>query len=300
MHRIDGAGHINNLFVTEDVGLNRPPTEVTADILNAFQEELASFITWAGLALVKADNTQLRQALLAKFALSADAVTLPTIQAGAYVAAASAGSADAITGVFTPAITTLTHGMVLYVRASSANATAAPTFSPNGLTARAIVKGANAALVAGDIAGSGHWLALQYDATLLKWVLINPANGVVGVNFASSAEAQAMASSVKSISPASLAAALQGANQSLAASGYQRLPGGLILQWGSTAPIANGGALTVYFPLPFPNQCLWVNLPPSAPAPAYTPWADTYATASFVARNNTGGAAACNWLALGR
>lgn len=178
MHRIDGAGHVNNMFVTEDVGLNRPPTEVTADILNALQEELASFITWAGLALSKPDNTQLRQALLAKFMLSADAITLSTVQAGAYVSATSAGSADAITAAFAPAVAALTAGMVLYVRASAPNATATPTFSPNGHAARVIVKGNNLPLVAGDIAGAGHWLALQYDATLLKWVMLNPARGI--------------------------------------------------------------------------------------------------------------------------
>lgn len=68
MHRIDGAGHVLNHFVTEDALTNRPPTEVTADILNAFQEELASFVEWAGLTLDKADNTQLRQALSSRFA----------------------------------------------------------------------------------------------------------------------------------------------------------------------------------------------------------------------------------------
>lgn len=98
-------------------------------------------------------------------------------QAKAIVATAG-GSANALTATFAPAITVVTNGMTAYVRAASANTTTAPTFSPNGLTARAIVKGADAALVAGDIAGSGHWLTLQYDATLVKWVLMNPAKGV--------------------------------------------------------------------------------------------------------------------------
>lgn len=181
MHRIDGAGHVNNMFVTEDVGLSRPPTEVTADILNALQEELASFVTWAGLQLNKADNTQLRQALLAKFALVANAVTLPTIQQNAMIAATAGGTADAITAGYTPAIAAPTIGMVLYVRAAAANTTTTPTFSPDGLTARTIVKGNNLPLVAGDIAGAGHWLALQYDASLLKWVLLNSATGVASV-----------------------------------------------------------------------------------------------------------------------
>ncbi|PPD31130.1 MAG: hypothetical protein CTY21_12175 [Methylomonas sp.] len=63
MHRIDGAGHINNQFVTEDVATNRPPTEITADILNALQEELVSVILGANIALNKADNAQLSKAI---------------------------------------------------------------------------------------------------------------------------------------------------------------------------------------------------------------------------------------------
>jgi hypothetical protein len=45
-----------------------------------------------------------------------------------------------------------------------------------------------------------------------------------------------------------------GGNQSLAANGYQRLPGGLILQWG-TASVAFGTTQTVTFPTTFPNAC---------------------------------------------
>lgn len=67
MHRIDGAGHINHRFVSENPATNRPPTEVTPEILNALQEELATFIEWAGVVLDKGDNTQLQQALIAKF-----------------------------------------------------------------------------------------------------------------------------------------------------------------------------------------------------------------------------------------
>lgn len=88
--------------------------------------------------------------------------------------AAAAGTADAITANFTPDIA-LTNGQTVLVRAGYANATATPTFAPDGLTAKTIVKGSNGALVAGDIAGAGHWLLMQYDSTLDRWVLQNPA-----------------------------------------------------------------------------------------------------------------------------
>lgn len=104
--------------------------------------------------------------------------TKTAVQNNSYCVANAGGTADAITGTYTPAVTALTGGLTLYVRAASSNATTTPTFSPNGLTAKTIVKGANQVLSIGDIAGSGHWVELQYDSTLDKWVLLNPATGV--------------------------------------------------------------------------------------------------------------------------
>lgn len=109
-----------------------------------------------------------------------DAASQAGSQQNAYSVANAAGTADAITAAFAPAITALTNGMTLYVRAASANTAAAPTFTPNSgtIAAKNIVKGNGVALVAGDIAGAGYWIELQYDATLDKWVLLNPARGV--------------------------------------------------------------------------------------------------------------------------
>lgn len=92
-----------------------------------------------------------------------------------FAVAAAGGTADAITATYSPAVTSLTNGMTLYVRAALANTTTSPTFSPNGLVATTIVRSNNQPLTAGDIAGAGHWLELQYDTTLSKWVLQNPA-----------------------------------------------------------------------------------------------------------------------------
>ena len=99
----------------------------------------------------------------------------------ASITASAAGAADAITATFTPSITTLTAMMTVYVRATSANATTTPTFTPNSVSipASSIVKGANLPLAPGDIAGAGHILCLQRDLINSNWVLQNPANGVV-------------------------------------------------------------------------------------------------------------------------
>lgn len=98
-----------------------------------------------------------------------------------FSAANAGGTADAITANFNPQVTAAVNGMTLFVRASAANTSTAPTFAPGSLPARAIVKGNNQALSAGDIAGAGHWLCLQYDAQLDRWVLQNPATGVTRV-----------------------------------------------------------------------------------------------------------------------
>lgn len=90
---------------------------------------------------------------------------------------------------------------------------------------------------------------------------------------------------------------------SLAYSGYQKLPSGLILQWGSGL-FASG--TSVSFPITFPNACLHVIIGPSnfdknlaayqkvAPVAAYY-----YTTSGFTASSTTGISLAGEWLAIG-
>ena len=49
-------------------------------------------------------------------------------------------------------------------------------------------------------------------------------------------------------------------NVSLAANGYQKLPSGLIIQWG--VYIKNATQSTITFPIVFPNACVSVHLTP--------------------------------------
>lgn len=75
---------------------------------------------------------------------------------------------------------------------------------------------------------------------------------------ASTAQAQNPTSNAVLISALRLAEAFMGANQVLAESGYQKLPGGLILQWGDVT-IANGSFTGVWtYPTTFPNSVLRV------------------------------------------
>lgn len=88
------------------------------------------------------------------------------------------GTADAITASYSIPLTALVDGQLCFVRATAANATTTPTFSPSGLTARTIVKNGGSALAAGDIAGDGHELILRYLLASTRWELMNPATGV--------------------------------------------------------------------------------------------------------------------------
>lgn len=163
---------------------------------------------------------------------------LNLFQAAPFRVASAGGTADAITASFNPPITTLTDGMTIYVRAAYANATGAPTFTPNsGIIAAATIVNSNAAaLAAGDISGAGHWLKLTWDATLLKWVLGNPA-------------------SVLSSSLASTVPAATGTVMKIPFRGSDGTTRTVFIQIGSDQSNASG-VVTVTLPLAFPNAAL--------------------------------------------
>lgn len=87
------------------------------------------------------------------------------------------GSADVITATYSPVITALTDGLLLGFRATAANATTTPTFSPNALTAHTITQKGGSALVAGNIAGVNAEYLVQYDLANTRWELLNPSGG---------------------------------------------------------------------------------------------------------------------------
>jgi hypothetical protein len=84
------------------------------------------------------------------------------------------GTVDAITATYIPAVGALKNELIVRVRALGANATTTPTFAPNGLTAKTIVKNGNQALVSGDIFGADHELLLVYNSSNDNWELLNP------------------------------------------------------------------------------------------------------------------------------
>lgn len=89
------------------------------------------------------------------------------------------GTADALVATFAAPIDALDNRTIV-VRAINANATTTPTINVDGLGVKTIVKGNNQPLRAGDIAGAGHYLILNYDTSLGKYVLANPYPSAAG------------------------------------------------------------------------------------------------------------------------
>lgn len=99
MDRINGAGHVNRRFVTEDAGANRPPTEITDVFLNSVQEEIVNVILAAGIALNPLAENQLVTAIAMLITAGAPVVPNATETVDGKVELAT--NAETITGTDT-------------------------------------------------------------------------------------------------------------------------------------------------------------------------------------------------------
>ena len=90
---------------------------------------------------------------------------------------AGGGTANAQTATYSPAIGSLVAGLQLCWLPSNANTTTTPTFSPNSLTAKTIIKAGGSALVASDLTTTAVACVI-YDGT--SWELQNPQTGLAG------------------------------------------------------------------------------------------------------------------------
>lgn len=94
--------------------------------------------------------------------------------------ATTGGTATAYTATFSPTVTALTNGLRVLVKWNATN-TGTATFAPDGLTAKAIRKLNDAALVAGDILQ--HQISeLVYDSTLDHWLITSMVAGSTSVS----------------------------------------------------------------------------------------------------------------------
>lgn len=206
-----------------------PATIVPAEWLNAVQQELINVIDAAGGTPTKNAFTQLATA----------------IQSGKLNrAAADIGVANAYECTFAPAFTALIDGMILSFRAAHAN-TGACTLKVNGYGPYNIIGQAFQQLQGGEII-VGSEVRVIWSDTFGEFFMLSNAGGSLqtpfGLNYW-----QAVALGQFT------------GNQLLAPSGYQKFPGGLILQWG-TIPVActanTNVAYSWTYPIAFPTATL--------------------------------------------
>lgn len=111
----------------------------------------------------------------------------------------------------------------------------------------------------------------------------------------SSPQAQAWVSDTTLLTPFRLAEAFKGSNQALTSPGYQKMPGGLILQWGSSS--ASTAGVAVSFPIAFPNNLL-VVIPGSAAGSGFA-YSLSQSAAGFVFHVSAGAPQTHYWYAIG-
>lgn len=174
----NGAGSFTRLYSwVQQAGLG---TKIRSDLMDTDSNDIASGLS---NVICKDGQTTITQNIpfnnkkitgLGAGTLAADASQLQQVQSGQINWVVAGGTADALTATYTPSIASLTDGLICFVRAGAANATTTPTFAPNGLTAHTITKNGGQALVAGDIYGAGHEIALRYKLSSTLWELLNP------------------------------------------------------------------------------------------------------------------------------
>lgn len=89
--------------------------------------------------------------------------------------------------------------------------------------------------------------------------------------------------------------------RSLSAAGYQRLPGGLIIQWGGTGATTSG-SVSVTFPITFPNGVLQVvasSIASTTTVPAMNVGTITASGATFFLSNSTANSIGARYYAIG-
>ena len=91
-----------------------------------------------------------------------------------------------------------------------------------------------------------------------------------------------------------------GSNQLLSSSGYQKIPGGLIIQWGRVTSPASPGTLT--FPIAFPTTCLSIvgtYLTASSRTDAFINFSSSTPITTSITYWGSSSSGSFNWIAIG-
>ena len=179
----------------------------------------------------------------ANIAVAANAPFLPvaglvaSIQQNTMTYAADTGAANAYVASFVPALPTLADGMRVTFKAKTANS-GASTLAVNGGSAYPLYSHANQALQGGEIVANGL-IEVEWNSTLTAWVMCGNSGGALPI--------VAGTQSNHAVNLSQFLSSL------VAGGGYQKLPGGLIIQWGNGL-FTNQTTTTVTLPIAFPNS----------------------------------------------
>lgn len=195
----------------------------------------AGDIPAGGIATIAYDLTNTR------FLLQSVNASANQIQAQTGNGADDTGAANAYAVTLNPALFAHTKYLPIRVRIANTN-TGASTFNP-GPGTKPIVARDGSDLVGGELV-SGSIVEFFYDGASYQYD--------VSLQVATNSQTAAGADTSRAVSPAGLASVF---GNSLGASGYQKLPGGLILQWGETGQVTVESDIPITFPIPFPNAC---------------------------------------------
>lgn len=250
-----------------------------------------------------------------------------------------AGSINSYAVAYSPAVVTLTDGMVLKFKAGTSNS-GPSVFTANSLPAKTLLGPSLQALQGGEIVANGDvWIQWNSSIGTGSWVVINSSGGG---STASQIDALAGTSNVKWMSPLRVAQAIAnvfvqateavlgvakvatqaltnagtddttfitpkklrfGVIYSFGINGYVSLPqwaGGWTLQWGGQSSIPTGSALTVTFPIAFPSGARAVMATgANNNAVSINAFTATSTTVQLQANATTGGPYSGTWLAIG-
>jgi hypothetical protein len=245
----------NDPYINGDASTGTEGSIPPAAAIEHPMREIVHVIEQMGITPDAADLTQLYQALgrlsgrgVTTLTAAGSPAALGLAEAGLVLVDASAGDVD----LTLPAAAG--NGGLRYTLMRTDGAANTATVTPDG--ADTIEGAATLALAAGDRRvlvsdSTGTWRRSEPLAS-------ETLRGMV--ELATAAEAQGLTDPLRALTPATLAAAFQGGNQSLADFGYQILPGGLILQWGQFDMANDYEGGPVYFPTTFPNLCWGVAI----------------------------------------
>jgi hypothetical protein len=240
-------------FTGGNPGLGQAATTPGYEWFNAVQEELMAVILRGGLTASPTDLAQVRKSLdrlfggsLSSYATNA---TLSVNEAGLVNVDAS-GGARVIT---LPPVNAL-GGRPIRFQIVKADGTA------NTVTVQVAAGDAIIGLSSIVLSAFGDSVTLVSDGGI-TWVPIqgfgaSPTRRGL-TRYATAAEVDAGTLSDVAVTPAGLGIA----TRSFSANGYQRFPGGLIIQWGetTTGDIAGVVGRSATFPIAFPNACRFVS-----------------------------------------